>query len=178
MGGARKDDPDDPAVAARMRALSSPLRLRILRLCAFEARTNKELAGILDVNPGTMLHHVRTLTKNGFLAAQPDRAGAQGAREVPYLATGLSWRTPLPGGSPVLVDTFLQGLEGVDPERLDTAWLGLKLTPAHRAELEGRLQDLLEEFKARTPDADGEAYTLFTALHPDRNPPSPGGASA
>ncbi|NLA09960.1 MAG: helix-turn-helix transcriptional regulator [Microbacteriaceae bacterium] len=42
------------------RALSSPLRLRVLRLCAHTARTNKELATLLGVNPGTMLHHVCT----------------------------------------------------------------------------------------------------------------------
>ena len=83
-----------------MRAISSPLRLRVLRLCAFESRTNKELAELLGVNPGTMLHHVRTLVQTGYLAAEPERAGAQGAREVPYRATGLSWRTPMPGGSP------------------------------------------------------------------------------
>lgn len=172
MDPQRKDPADDPEVASRMRALSSPLRLRILRLCAFDARTNKELAELLEVNPGTMLHHVRTLTRNGFLAAQPERSGAQGAREVPYLATGLSWRTPLVGGSPVLVETFLQGLSGVDPERLDVAWLGLKLSPEHLAELESRIQQLLQEFKDLPPDPEGEPYSLFTALHPDRNPPA------
>jgi DNA-binding transcriptional ArsR family regulator len=54
----------DPEAEARMRAISSPLRLRVLRLCAFESRTNKELAELLDVNPGTMLHHVRTLVQS------------------------------------------------------------------------------------------------------------------
>src|ERR671913_1101905 len=102
----------DPEAEARIRALSSATRLRVLRLCAFEARTNKELAELLDVNPGTMLHHVRTLVQTGFLTAQPDRAGTQGAREVPYRATGLSWNTSMPEGSPVLVETFLQQIEG------------------------------------------------------------------
>src|SRR4051794_6575983 len=106
----------DPEAEARMRALSSPLRLRVLRLCAFESRTNKELAELLDVNPGTMLHHVRTLVQTGYLAAQPERAGAQGAREIPYRATGLSWRTSMPGGSRVLVETFLQQIEGLDDD--------------------------------------------------------------
>ncbi len=163
----------DPDAEARLRALSSPLRLRILRLCAFESRTNKELAGLLGVNPGTMLHHVRTLVQTGYLRAEPERAGAQGAREVPYRATGLSWRTSIPEGSTVLVETFLQQIEGLAPEDLDTTWLGLKLNPAHRAELEERLSALLNEFKERGPDPDGDTYSLFTALHPDRNPPPP-----
>ena len=162
----------DAAAQAMSRALSSPVRLRVLRLCAFESRTNKELAELLGVNPGTMLHHVRTLVQTGFLAAQPDRAGTQGAREVPYRATGLSWKTSMPEGSPVLVETFLQQIEGLAPHELDVTWLGLKLNEESKVELQERLYGLVNEFKERGPDADGETYSLFTALHADRNPPS------
>ncbi|MGZ8805001.1 MAG: ArsR/SmtB family transcription factor [Microbacterium sp.] len=165
-------DEGDPAAQARIRALSSATRLRVLRLCAFESRTNKELADLLAVNPGTMLHHVRTLVQTGFLVAEPDRAGAQGAREVPYRATGLSWRTPVPGGSLVMVETFLQQIAGLPPDDVDTTWLGLKLTDEHKAELEERLHALVAEFKERGPDPDGRPYSLFTALHPDLNPPA------
>lgn len=171
-GGRVELRPGDPEAEARMRALSSPLRLRVLRLCAFEARTNKELAELLGVNPGTMLHHVRTLVNTGYLAPEPERAGAQGAREVPYRATGLSWRTSIPGGSHVLVETFLQQIEGVADDDLDTTWLGLKLNDAHREELQERLYALVNEFKERGPDPDGETYSLFTVLHPDKNPPA------
>ena len=165
-------DEDDPAAQARIRALSSATRLRILRLCAFESRTNKELAELLAINPGTMLHHVRTLVQTGFLAAEPDRAGAQGAREVPYRATGRSWRSPLPEGSLIMVETFLQQIAGLPPDDVDTTWLGLKLNDEHKAELERRLFELAQEFKERGPDADGRPYSLFTALHPDLNPPA------
>lgn len=169
--------PGDPEAEARMKALSSPLRLRVLRLCAFESRTNKELAELLGVNPGTMLHHVRTLVSTGYLAAEPERAGAQGAREVPYRATGLSWRTSMPSGSTVLVETFLQQIEGLADEDLDTTWLGLKLNDEHKAELQQRLYDLAQEFKDRGPDNDGETYSLFFAFHPDHNPPALHGTS-
>jgi predicted ArsR family transcriptional regulator len=162
----------DPEAEARMRALSSPLRLRVLRLCAFESRTNKELAELLDVNPGTMLHHVRTLVQTGYLRAEEARPGAQGAREIPYRATGLSWRTSMPEGSMVLVETFLQQIEGIDDKDLDTTWMGLRINTEHKAELEQRIYDLVQTFKERGPDADGESYSLFIALHPDRNPPA------
>lgn len=165
--------PGDPEAEARLRAISSPLRLRVLRLCAFEARTNKELAGLLGVNPGTMLHHVRTLVSTGFLAAEPERTGAQGAREVPYRATGLSWRMPMPDRSRVLVEVFLQQIEGVEPRDLDTSWLGLKLNDEHREEFQRRLYELLDEFKERGSDPDGRTYSVFTAFHPDLNPPGP-----
>ena len=127
----------DPEAEARMRALSSPLRLRVLRLCAFESRTNKELAELLDINPGTMLHHVRTLVQTGYLAAEPERAGAQGAREIPYRATGLSWRTSMPERIPRARRDVPAADRGTSTTTsLDTTWLGLKLNDEHKAELE------------------------------------------
>ncbi len=157
---------------ALARALSSPLRLRVLRLCRFEARTNAELADLLDVNPATMLHHVRTLVRTGLLAAEPERTGTRCAREVPYRATGLSWNTPVPGISAVLLETMRQQLQGVDPEQVDVVWLGLRLNPEHRAELRERVNALATELKDRGPDLDGDAYSLVMVTHPDLNPPA------
>lgn len=164
------DTDSDADVQARARALSSPLRLRVLRLCAFEARTNKELAELLGVNPGTMLHHVRTLVQTGFLAADPERSGTGGAREVPYRATGRSWTTQVPGMSPILLETFLQQIEGLPSDKVDISWMGLKVTPEHREEFQRRLYELLNEFKERGPDADGETLGVFTSVYADDNP--------
>jgi DNA-binding transcriptional ArsR family regulator len=165
-----RDEEQHAAFVAR--ALSSPLRLRVLRLCAFDARTNKEIAELLDVNPGTMLHHVRTLVEAGMLEAQPERIGPRGAREVPYRATGLSWRTEVPGQSVVLVETMRQQLQGVDPEDVRVVWMGLRLNAEHRDELDRRLLELVTEFKERGPDPDGEAASLVIVTHPDLNPPA------
>ncbi|MCT9819640.1 helix-turn-helix domain-containing protein [Microbacterium sp. W1N] len=166
-------DADDAAAQALARALSSPLRLRVLRLCAFDARTNKEIAELLEVNPGTMLHHVRTLVDVGLLAPQDERIGTRGAREVPYIATGLSWRAPrMPNQSIVLLETMRQQMEGLDPESVETTWLGLRLNDEHLHELRERLYGLLQEFKERGPDAEGASFSLVTVLHPDRNPPA------
>ncbi|MDE0546490.1 transcriptional regulator [Microbacterium sp. C7(2022)] len=170
-GSASEREVQDAAAEARLRALSSPLRLRVLRLCAFESRTNKELAELLGVNPGTMLHHVRTLVQTEFLVAEPERAGGRGAREVPYRATGLSWRTPMKDQNRVLVETFLQQIDGLAEDEMDTVWLGLRLNAEHKAELDERLSRLVTEFKERGPDEDGTAYSLFAAVHVDRNPP-------
>jgi DNA-binding transcriptional ArsR family regulator len=157
---------------ALARALSSPLRLRILRLCAFDARTNKELADLLEVNPGTMLHHVRTLIDTGLLRVEPERVGTRGAREVPYRATGLSWGAHMPNQSVVLLETMRQQMAGVDPDAVETTWLGLRLNPEHLDELRDRLHALATEFKERGPDEGGAAYSLVTVLHPDLNPPA------
>ncbi|WP_434811115.1 ArsR/SmtB family transcription factor [Microbacterium sp. bgisy189] len=162
---------DDAEARAAARALSSPLRMRALRLCRFDARTNKELADLLQVNPGTMLHHVRTLVDAGFLAPQPERTGAQGAREVPYLATGRSWDAPMENGTAVLMETVRQQVALADPAHVELGWLGLKLNAEHRAELHEAVQALFARYKDAPPDPDGDPYSLVVITHPDLNPP-------
>ena len=165
------DDSSDAVTRAQARALSSPVRLRILRLCRFDARTNKELADQLAVNPGTMLHHVRTLVDAGFLEAQPERTGAQGAREVPYRATGRSWRARMEDEVPVLMETIRQQVALADPDEVAVGWLGLRLNAARKAELDERVRALLEDYKDSEPDADGTPYSLVVITHPDLTPP-------
>ncbi len=159
---------DDETLAhARAKALASPLRLRILRICLHEPHTNREIAERLGLNPGTCLHHVRTLVATGFLRRADAADDGRPAREVPYLATRLSWRQPLPGGARVLVEAFLEEIAGLDDDDLDLARLGLRLAPAEVEEFQRRMNDLLQEFAAR-PSADGgEAVSVFVAVHPD-----------
>ncbi|WP_231907685.1 ArsR/SmtB family transcription factor [Oerskovia enterophila] len=153
---------------ADARALASTLRVRILRICLDEPRTNKEIAQLLGKNPATTLHHVRTLVARGFLAAQPARTGARGAREVPYLATGRSWTADLgPGGQQVLLDAFLEELSAADPASVDMGRLGLRLDAEGREELSRRLNEVLEDFRQREPAADGEPWSVFVAIHHD-----------
>ena len=155
-------------IDADARALASTVRMRILRLCLDEALTNRQIADRLDRNPATVLHHVRTLADRGFLAAQPVRRGARGSREVPYKSTGKSWRTPGgPGMSQVLIDTFLEEVALVDPATVLTSRLGLRLDAAGFEELVARVNDVLQDFAARTPDPTGTPYSVFWALHED-----------
>jgi DNA-binding transcriptional ArsR family regulator len=160
-------DADEAEELRRARALASPLRMRILRLCLHEPRTNKELADELGVNPGTLLHHVRTLVETGFLSAETPRRGARGAREVPYLATRRSWNSGGDDISTTLIQTFLQEIDGLPPERLHIVRLGVKLNSESRAELLDRFQQLFEEFKDRPADADGEPLSLLFVEHPE-----------
>lgn len=159
--------PSDKLVQSRARALSSPLRLRILRLCLHESRTNKEIADILDLNPATSLHHVRTLVSNGYLAAEEPRRGNRGAKEVPYRSTKQSWGTRIPDAAPMLVDTFLQEIAGLDPQEIQVIRLGLKLNEENQKELMSRLRAVIEDYAVRDPDPDGVATSLFLAHHLD-----------
>ncbi|MHA7153753.1 ArsR/SmtB family transcription factor [Arthrobacter sp. TMN-50] len=159
----------DEDVQARGRALSSPVRLRILRLCLHKGRTNKEIAELLDLNPATALHHVRTLLATGFLAAEEPRTGNRGAKEIPYRATGLSWRSRIPNAAPVLVETFLQEIDGLSPSEIDVWRLGVRLNETNRSEMMRRIREILEEYAIRDSDLDGTATSIMLAHHLDRS---------
>lgn len=165
-------EPRREATEGEAKALASPLRLRILRICLGEARTNREIADVLGRDPATVLHHVRTLTDTGFLRALPARRGTRGAREIPYEATGKSWTIMSPGTSSHLLETFVEEVGLVPAETVDASRLGLRLTPEARDEFDRRLHELFDAFRGRD---DGDAYSLFIALHPDPNRPPPPG---
>jgi len=85
------DDRPQPT-PEQIKAVASPLRLRILRLCNNREWTNKELAVRLERDPATILHHVRLLVAAGLIEPVAVRQGRSGAYEKPYRATGLSWQ--------------------------------------------------------------------------------------
>jgi predicted ArsR family transcriptional regulator len=157
-----------PATDAEARALASTLRLRILRVCLGEPRTNKEIAAQLDKDPATILHHVRRLVDTGFLAAQPVRRGARGSREIPYLATGKSWQMETPAKDSAMLTAFLEEVSLVPVEDVDMLRIGLRLSAERRDELSQRLTLLMEEY-FENPDPDGAAWSVYAAIHPDPN---------
>jgi DNA-binding MarR family transcriptional regulator len=157
------------ATDAEAKALASTLRMRILRVCLGEGRTNKEIADALGRDPATVLHHVRKLVDTGFLAAQPVRRGTRGSREIPYVATRKSWRVQTPGKDRILLDAFLEEVALVPAETVGTARLGLRLTDAELDEFETRLALLLNEYAERKEDPSGKPWSVFLSVHPDPN---------
>lgn len=158
--------------------MGSPLRLRILRLCLDAPLTNKQIAQALGRDPATVLHHVRRLVRAGFLVPEEARRGIRGAREVPYRATGKSYTLDVVdprqerANTAALVEAFVEDARRVGPENVESARLGLRLTPVEREELKQRLGELLDDFASRT--SDGEPWSLFVGLHRDDRPVSPG----
>src|ERR671912_1855349 len=162
-----------PATPEEARALSHPLRMRILRLCLDQALTNKQLAEHLGRDPGTVLHHVRTLVATGFLVAEEVRQGERGALEKPYRATGRSWTLSLEGdvatemnASQAMLEAFLAELEEAGPDAATSFnRLALTLNKASQEELLLRVLAVLDEFVERPPDPDGEPLGLFFGMH-------------
>lgn len=156
------------ATRPEARALAHPLRLRILRLCLDEALTNRELADRLHEQPATVLYHVRTLVRTGFLVAEAERRGRRGAREIPYRATGKSWTLEIPTGAGTHVapvDAFRAELAEAGAESiLTSARLGVRLTPQVLERLERRIGRLVMAAHA-ADDPDGEPISLYVGMH-------------
>lgn len=186
--------PARTATEAQRKALASTVRLRILRLCLHEDRTNRQLAEILGRDPATVLHHVRTLVDTGFLRAGDERRGKRGSREKPYRATGLSWQLELSGdgvaggglagggGAAAVGDRARGGganpiaailaaaaeeIASAPPDETDITRLGLKLTERSAAQLRSRLFEVIDEFAQRPPDPDGRPWSLLLTIFPE-----------
>lgn len=151
-----------------MRALAHPLRLRILRLTLNQPMTNRELAERLGRDPGTVLHHVRTLVRGGFLAAEPVREGRRGALERPYRATGKSWQVRITPSADHLVSVIdavrEEILEAGTDATLSSMRLGVRLRPDDLAELRRRIRQLGDEFVERD-DPEGEPVGILALAH-------------
>jgi DNA-binding transcriptional ArsR family regulator len=163
------------------KAAAHPMRLRILRLCAEQELTNKQLADRLGEQPGTVLHHVRLLVRAGFLAACPVRTGSSGALEKPYRSTGMSWwldGSAADGGSERLgaaaVDAFVEELREAGPSSLVTAArFVLHLSPDEAEELDRRILAVLDEYvltddERRDRPAVGGIFVLHHLAGPER----------
>ena len=152
----RRADPDAkrrPATPKELKAMSHPLRVRILRLCGDQELTNKQLADRLGVDAGTAYYHVRQLVEAGFLEPADVRTGDSGALEKPYRSTGKSWWLSVPledldlshGLAPV--DAFQQELAEAGPSSIATyARFALHLSPEDVAELDRRIVAVLDEY--------------------------------
>ena len=151
-----------------MRALGHPLRWRILRITLNEPLTNKEIAARVGRDPGTVLYHVRVLTREGFLAGQGIRAGKRGARERPYRATGKSWRIrlkPGAGTTAAILDAAREEIiEFGDNAAITTLRLGVRLKPQDIAELKRRIAELGDEFEP-LDDPNGEPVAILAVAH-------------
>lgn len=155
-----------PATVKEIKAMSHPLRVRILRLCGGRELTNKQLADRLGVDPGTVLYHVRQLVDAGFLEPVSARTGESGALEKPYRSTGRSWWLSVGpddlgdddgGDGPAPIVAFQQELAEAGPGSVATyARFALHLSPEDVAELDRRIVAVIDAFV----ETDGEREGL------------------
>ncbi|WP_236795396.1 transcriptional regulator [Amycolatopsis sp. GM8] len=164
--------PRREATEREAKALTHPLRLRILRLCWQHELTNKQLADRLDRDPGTVLYHVRQLADAGLLEPAPVRTGDSGALEKPYRARARSWWLDDPPGTGAEaafapVDAFGEELRAAGPASVKTfARFALHLSAEDAAELGRRIQAVLDDYLATDDERrDQPAHGGLVVLH-------------
>lgn len=168
-----------PATAAQAKALGSPVRLRILRLCLHDELTNQQLAARLECDPSTLHYHARILLDSGFLERAEPRHGSTGALEKPYRSTGLSWTLDIGidkgDATLAMLDAFRAELTEAGPESVESSSrFVLHLDEAARNEMLQRIQEILDEYEAtdderRIEDQPrfGGLFVLHQLAHPD-----------
>ena len=161
------------ATADEAKAVAHPLRIRILQVLRGETLTNKEIAQRLGSTPGATLHHLQLLTEHGFAAAEPVRAGARNAREIPYRATGktlgLTFNPALPESAlvgPAILKSALENYR-LAPEsgRHSETSVTLYLSDAQRSDFQGRLSALISEYAGTRQGEGVQKYGFFSAMY-------------
>ncbi|WP_253836005.1 ArsR/SmtB family transcription factor [Actinokineospora globicatena] len=154
-----------------MEALGSAVRLRIIRLTYQRPLTNKEIAERLGKDPATTLHHVRKLVAAGFLEPQPARRGNRGAKEIPYLSTGLSWHLRYDNDDRVdvteaMLQAYLAEVASTNLGELHQARLVVQVDDESKSEFMLRLGALLDEYQNRPPKPGAERTAIYVAWYP------------
>ena len=144
-----------------MRALAHPTRLALLdHLHSVEHATATECADVVGDSPSSCSYHLRALGKWGFVQEAPGGVG----RERPWRATADRIEFSSDGlESTVLRDELVarqhqrlrdalrreHELPPVWRRATQTSSASLELTPSELAELGGRFEELLDEYRGR-----------------------------
>jgi DNA-binding transcriptional ArsR family regulator len=142
-----------PATAAQAKALASPIRLRILRLCLHDELSNQQLAARLGCDPSTLHYHARILLDAGFLERADPRHGPTGALEKPYRSTGLSWTLDIGADNAdatlAMVDAFRAELTEAGSESVESSSrFVFHLDDTTREQMMERIQAILDDYVA------------------------------
>ncbi|MEZ5257269.1 MAG: winged helix-turn-helix domain-containing protein [Ilumatobacteraceae bacterium] len=167
-----------PATAAQAKALASPIRLRILRLCLHEELTNQELAARLGCDPSTLHYHAQLLLRSGFLERAEPRRTSTGALEKPYRSTGLSWTLDLGAEhadtSLAMLDAFRAELTEAGPRSVESSSrFVLHLDDSNRSAMVDRIQAILDEYLADDADRRAAGQPRLSGLFVLHRPATP-----
>ena len=176
---------EDPAA---LKAISDPLRLRLLELLTGEPHTVKYLAQVVGVRPNRLYYHVRMLEEHGLVQVTGTRlvsgiverhyqATARSFVLGPSLASGVGVASGMVHHVLDMTRRELDAYMAARPEPTDDddrVMLGrhqLRLTPARRRELTERIDALFEEFGGADEPASGGApdtvkLAALVALYP------------
>ena len=161
----------------QFKAISDPVRGRVLDIIRHQPATAKQLADRLGVSPGAMGHHMKALEEAG-LAQVVARRLVRGIVARYYTRTARIFMYQLPGelagnASVEIVtharDEFAATIESAGASYDDSGQVGFphaRISRQRAAEYEQRVRELIDEFLNEAPDPDGTVYGLVVAFFP------------
>lgn len=163
--------------AEQIKAYVHPTRMMLLQLLAKERRTISSIAKELGVHPANITHHFKLLEKNGLICLVEKRDTGKNLEKY-YRAIAFNFIVKPDAENKicksalalsVLRDNLSTAVKTVtdSEDRHVLALLGaVKLNPEKFEELEKRLSELFDEFKAYS-QKEGISYSLNISLYPN-----------
>lgn len=160
----------------QFRAFGDPIRERILRIIQNQPATAKQIADNLNIPPGTVGHHLQVLEEAG-LAKIVARRLVRGIVAKYYTRTARIFKFAFPSevrgeqasSSDVLSlahEELMESVEtmGVETASVHCAFPHVRLSPERVKVYQERLDTLLDDLLAETPDPHGPVYGLVFAM--------------
>ena len=153
---------------AQVKAIAHPVRTRILTLLEDHPRSAKELSETMDMTPGRVGHHLKTLERAGFVTVVEERP-VRAVVERFYGPTHTSIRLDVEGVDRLRFALGQANLEAAQPahQPLDDSirLVSSRMSASRAAEFARRLADLVSEFDDGPADPDGDVFSILTAVY-------------
>lgn len=155
----------------QFRALSDPMRIRILGLIQTQPATAKQMAAQLGATPGAIGHHLHLLEENG-LAKVVARRLMRGVVAKYYTRTARLFEYEFPPEVTGNVDTGPDIMAQARAEFADAsdqvrsiALPHVRISQARALALQQRLDELLDELLNEPVDPEGAVYGICLAMY-------------
>lgn len=159
----------------QFKAISEPVRSRILGIIQNQPATAKQLADRLGATPGAIGHHLRVLEDAG-LAQVVARRLVRGIVANYYTRTGRIFKYDLPQDVKGHINASLEILDKARDELAEAlatvkddsvrceSFPHIRLSPERARYYSERLEALLDDLLHEQPDPDGKVYAILIGM--------------
>lgn len=160
--------------AQQFKAISDPVRTRILGIIQYQPATAKQIADRLKATPGAIGHHLHVLEEAGFvqvvarrvtrgiIASYYTRTARIFIYDLPREVTGLSV------GLDIITDARNEMAEAIasveeDPDRRD-GFPHVRLSPERARYYRDRIEALMDDLVSEPADPNGKIYGVYISM--------------
>jgi DNA-binding transcriptional ArsR family regulator len=161
--------------ASQFKAISDPIRSRILGIIQNQPATAKQIAGSLKASPGAIGHHLHVLESAG-LAQIVARRLIRGIVANYYTRTARIFKYDLPrevtGSTSMNLDIMAKAYEELAEAEANkeidvhqcSSFPHIRLSPERAKYYFERINTLVDDILQETPDPDGKVYGILTSM--------------